>query len=56
MNIASIAAWQFLIPLGVMGVWSLMATVRIYIVVASIAVALIWHLVEKRKKGVASCR
>lgn len=56
MNIASIAAWQFLIPLGVMGVWSLMATVRIYIVVASIAVALIWHFVEKRKKGVASCK
>lgn len=46
-NIAAVAAWQLLIPLGVMGVWTLMSTIRIYIVAAAIAFAIIWRLVEK---------
>lgn len=48
-NIAAIALWQLLVPLGVMGVWTLMSTIRVYIVFAAIAGALIWHFVEKRK-------
>ena len=47
-NLASVAAWQFLIPLGVMGVWTVMSTIRIYIVAASIAAALIWAAVERK--------
>ena len=41
-NIASVALWQFLIPMGVMGVWTLMAQVRIYIVAGAIVTALVW--------------
>ncbi|MEG1305053.1 MAG: hypothetical protein RSD19_05665, partial [Oscillospiraceae bacterium] len=48
-NIFAIAAWQWLIPLGVMGAWTLMSSVRIYIVAASIIVSFAWSFVEKRK-------
>jgi hypothetical protein len=48
-NIAAIALWQFLIPLGVLGVWTLMSSIRIYIVIGSIAFAIAWHFTEKRK-------
>lgn len=48
-NIAAVAMWQLLIPLGVMGVWTLMSTIRIYIVLAAIVIALIWNYVSKRK-------
>jgi hypothetical protein len=48
-NIATVALWQFLVPLGVLGAWTLMSTIRIYIVLAAIVGALVWSLVEKRK-------
>lgn len=47
-NAATILLWQFLIPLGVLGAWSLMATIRVYIVLAAIAVAFIWSWVERK--------
>jgi len=48
-NIATVGLWQFLIPLGVMGAWTLMASIRIYIVGAAIVAAFIWHFAESRK-------
>lgn len=48
-NLFLILSWQFLIPLGVMGMWTLMASVRIYFVGAGILAAIVWHFVEKRK-------
>ncbi len=48
-NSALIAFWHILIPLGVMGAWTLMASVRIYIVGGAIAAALTWNYVSKRK-------
>jgi len=53
LNIATVGAWQFLIPLGVMGAWTLMASIRIYIVAAAILAALIWYAISHRKKGIA---
>jgi len=44
-----ILGWQFLIPLGVMGMWTLMASVRIYFVAGAILFALLWRLREKRR-------
>ncbi len=52
-NMALIGGWGILIPLGVMGMWTLMASVRIYFVGGAIAFALIWNLVEKRKAVIA---
>lgn len=48
-NFATVALWQFLVPLGVMGVWTLMSEIRLWIVVAAVAVALLWRLFERRK-------
>ncbi len=47
-NIACVALWQFLIPMGVLGVWTLMASIRIYIVIGSIVFAFAWRLLEKK--------
>ena len=44
-----IAGWAFLVPLGVMGMWTLMASVRIYFVGAGILFAICWYLYEQRK-------
>lgn len=52
-NMALIGGWGILIPLGVMGMWTLMASVRIYFVGGAIAFALIWNLVEKIKVVIA---
>ena len=47
-NGALIAGWQFLIPLGVMGMWTLMASIRIYFVIGAILIAICWNAIEKR--------
>lgn len=49
-NLATVGLWQFLIPLGVMGAWTLMASIRIYIVAGAIIAALAWHFFSKRKE------
>ena len=51
LNVATAALWQFLIPLGVMGAWTLMASIRIYIVAGGIIAALVWYFIEKKKKA-----
>ena len=48
-NAVMIAGWSILIPLGVMGLWTLMASVRIYFVGAGILFAICWNAYEKRK-------
>lgn len=50
LNMVTVGAWQLLIPLGVMGAWTLMASLRVYIVAGAIAVALIWAYTS-RKRG-----
>ena len=49
LNVATAFLWQLLIPLGVMGAWTLMASIRIYIVAGAIITALLWNSIEKRK-------
>jgi len=48
-NVALITLWHILVPIGVMGMWTLMASIRIYLVGAGILVAVGWHIWEKRK-------
>ena len=47
-DLASVACWQLLVPMGVMGVWTLMQNVRIWMVMAMFAIALVWYLSERR--------
>ncbi len=49
-NIAAVALWQLLIPMGVLGVWTLMASIRIYIVAGAIIFATVWHFKTKNNK------
>jgi len=49
-NVTLVALWQFLIPMGVLGVWTLMASIRIYIVIGGILFAIAWHLIKRKKK------
>ena len=49
-NILTVILWQFLIPLGVMGAWTLMASIRVYIVAGAIIFAYIWFFKEKYVK------
>lgn len=51
-NAGLIAFWSVLIPLGVMGMWTLMASVRIYFVAGGILFAVIWNACEKRRAAV----
>jgi hypothetical protein len=48
-NITIVGLWQLLIPMGVLGVWTLMASIRIYIVIGAILFSIVWHLIERRK-------
>lgn len=48
-NIGCVALWQLLIPMGVLGVWTLMSSIRIFIVAGAIIYALAWNFIEKRK-------
>jgi len=53
-NIILVGLWQFLIPMGVLGVWTLMASIRIYIVIGAILFAIAWHFIKRKKKPEAS--
>lgn len=45
-NVATVAGWYFLIPLGVMGIWQLMSSIRWIIILGVIAVAIGMHVKE----------
>ncbi len=49
LNIVLVALWHVLIPLGVMNMWTLMASIRIYFVAGGILFAIIWNTFEKAK-------
>lgn len=51
LNVAAIGSWAFLVPLGVMGIWSLMADVRIVLVLIGFAIAIAWWLKERNSLG-----
>ncbi|MCI9063022.1 MAG: hypothetical protein HFJ17_00200 [Clostridia bacterium] len=54
-NILTVILWQLLIPFGVMGAWTLMASIRVYIVAGAIIFAYIWYFKEEysQKKEIA---
>lgn len=52
-NVATIAGWYFLIPLGVMGIWTLMSEIRWIIILAVVLVAAIQKIVSRRREAKA---
>lgn len=47
-DIAAVASWQLLVPMGVMGVWNIMQNTRIWMVFGMFIVAYAWHIRERR--------
>lgn len=47
-NVAAVAGWQLLVPMGVMGVWTLMQNVRIWMVLGMFLIAAVWYFLEKK--------
>ena len=39
-----------MIPLGVMGIWTLMSEIRLYIIIAVLLASVVLHLVSDRKE------
>lgn len=52
-NVATIAGWYFLIPLGVMGIWTLMSEIRWVIILAVVLIAAV-QKIASRKKGASA--
>ena len=52
-DIFTVGFWPFVVPLGVMGVWTLMSEIRIYMVAVLLLVALVRRMVLK-KRGVTA--
>lgn len=51
LDVFTVASWQILIPLGVMGIWTLMSEIRVYIIVAVLMASVVLHLVSDEKEG-----
>ena len=47
-DVAAVAGWQLLVPMGVMGVWTLMQNVRIWMVLGMFLIAAVWYFLEKK--------
>lgn len=52
-NVFALLAWILVAPLGVMGVWTLMAESRVYLIGAIIVAAIVKSMVDKRKAVLA---
>lgn len=47
-NAFALIGWYWLVPMGVMAAWTLMANSRLYVVLAGIGVAILWYLWDRR--------
>ena len=52
-NIATVAGWYFLMPLGVMGIWVLMSEIRWVIILAVVLIAVIQKVASRGKEAAA---
>ena len=48
-NLFAVVFWILVAPLGVMGVWTLLAESRVYLIVAMLIAAVILRLRERKK-------
>lgn len=51
LDVFTVASWQILIPLGVMGIWQLMSTIRIYVVMVAIVISIAVNLTSDKKEA-----
>lgn len=48
-NVATVAGWYFLIPLGVMGIWTLMSEIRWVIILGVVVIAIAMKIADSRR-------
>ncbi len=53
-NIATVAGWYFLIPMGVMGIWTLMSEIRWVLILAVVLIAAVQKVMASREKEAIS--
>lgn len=51
-NVVAVFFWPLFISMGVMGVWTLMASIRVYLVAGMLAIALIKSAVQRKEAAV----
>ena len=51
LDVFTVASWQILIPLGVMGIWQLMSTIRIYVVLIAVVISIAVNLTSDKKEA-----
>lgn len=51
LDVFTVASWQILIPLGVMGIWQLMSTIRIYVVLVAVVISIAVNLTSDKKEA-----
>lgn len=49
-DVAAVVGWYWLVPMGVMGVWTLMQNVRIWMVMGMFVAAIIWKTLDGRRR------
>lgn len=49
-DVLTVTSWQLVIPLGVMGIWTLMSELRVYIIIFVLLASVVLHLVSDRKE------
>lgn len=52
-DVLTVTSWQLVIPLGVMGIWTLMSELRVYIIIFVLLASVVLHLVSDRKEDSA---
>lgn len=52
-NLATVVGWYWLMPLGVMGIWTLMSKIRWVIILGVVLAAIVMKIVEARKGAAA---
>lgn len=52
-NVATVAGWYFLMPLGVMGIWTLMSEIRWIFVLAVVLIAAVQKIASRGKEAAA---
>lgn len=50
LDVFTVLSWQILIPLGVMGIWTLMSEIRVYIIVGVVILSVAIDLVSDKKE------
>lgn len=51
LNIAALAAWQLIIPMGFLGIWTMMASARTFVVLSMLTVAIALTIRDRLKSG-----